>query len=160
MPIDTTTIDSLEKIYQVRLKREERGYEQQILRVQKCIEEVQNVISEVLILTENLKANRDYMRDVSAYSDPEKMLKALKYKDQLEYDLERQNFYRTLAEDEFVTQQSLLHERLSAIRKYKTRIEYLHKLAKKYQIAVEMREELAQEEVILNVRKAEGLAYV
>lgn len=160
MQTKLSTLANLEKVYRYKQKIAERSYAEQKAVVQKCIEELVEITEAILLLTTKRANNNEYMRDEDVSSDPVKMVKALKYKEQLEYDTERQVFYQSMAEEELVAQQAVLRDRLAAIEKFKVKIENVHKLVKKDRIKRQGQEEVLQEEVHTQSGQFQVGAYV
>lgn len=152
-------LNQLDKVYVYKLRvAEKRVVEQQAVVAQAAAELV-NILTSLHSMHSKLAGNSAYMRDEAVSSDPVKMVKALNYKSQVEYDLAREDYFRGMAEDELQTQQHELHQRRKAIEKYKIRRESLEKKVKKISILKQSDDELSQEEDFLQNYRSGGTAY-
>jgi len=143
----------LNKIYLYKKKLAEKAFEEQKVVVAASAAELLEITLSIASFNSNLANNNLYMEKEGVHSDASKMVRALNYKKQIDYDLERENFYRSLAEEDLHTQQLELKKRGAAIEKYKIKMDSLVKLEQRRKIKSIAREELAQEEMFYDGRQ-------
>ena len=143
---DTKKWHELGRIYQYKLRLAETEYAKQKQVVEAfrlALKEVTDVIDSLYHQVTN---NNEYMSRTDVSSDPEKIVRALKFREQLEYDLERQNFYKSMAEEELESQLQALTDCVSAITKIQAKIENVTRIGKSLRRALIVKEDNQAEE--------------
>lgn len=153
------SLDQLVRIYRYRQIVAQQRYNDQKEIVDKCLAELTEIMQAVVSLQQKSVANKEYRRDGKNNSDALKMVNALKYQSQIEYDLERENFYLSLAQDELVMQEVKLNNILAEIDKMSVKIESLAELKQKHIRAAEISDEVTREDDYLQTLKANGGAH-
>lgn len=141
-----TSLRQLDKIYLHKCKIAERLFLQQQLVVAQCAAELADITASVLSFRTLLISNSVYMTDESACTNAKKMMRALKYKEQIDYDIEREEYFRVLAEEELQAQRIALDRRRFAIEKIRIRRETLADKIRKILILKESFNEIEQED--------------
>lgn len=156
MNTNSQSLQQLVKIYGFRQIAARRRYDDQKKVVNNCLQELADISQSVARLHEGKSANSQYMRGANISSDAQKMVSALKYQSQIEYDLERESFYLSMAQDELQTQQARLDSILAEIEKFSAKIESVSRIERRHKNAVAARDELAREDDYLQILNSNG----
>jgi hypothetical protein len=137
---------NLQLIFSYKLKIARRAHAEQMRVVNEGVEALAREVAELNKLKNTLAVNSEYMQQDDVSSHPDKMLRAIKYKEQIDYDIERQSFYTSMAQDELANQNSILSQRLAAIQKLEAKLENITRLTKRSLSYKELIEEAELEE--------------
>lgn len=146
MIADIKSLKKLEKIYSFKKLVAEREFEDQRKVVEKSALEVLDITESVFRLESAQKSNSAYMRQEAVCCDAEKMVAALKYKEQIQYDVDRESYFLRLAQADLEAQKLELRRRRSVIQKLDVKSDAVKKNAKKIHLSNAVLEELSQEE--------------
>lgn len=146
MKIDLFSLKQLDIYYHYKLIVAERLLDQQFAVVAEKHAELEEIYMSLSSLQSRLSDNSTYMRDKSVSSDANKMVMAFNYKAQIEYDMDREQYFRMLAEEEMRAQQTELNKRKKEVQKTKIRIKEVSKKVSIIHQKQQIQEELLQEE--------------
>ena len=154
---DSKKWNALERIYQYKLRLAETDYSTQKEVVETSRSALKEVTDAIDQLSNEVTSNNNYMNNKDVSTNPEKIVRALKYREQLEYDLERQNFYKLMAEEELETQLQALTVCVSAITKLQAKIENVIRIGKTLRTALLAKEDNQEDENTNLVRPNQSL---
>ncbi len=146
MDCNIHSLQQLAAVYQYKLRVARREFEQQRGLVEQSKAELTDVTAAVVRLEANLHDNATYMRVDEVCSNAVKMVFALKYKAQLEYDVDRESYFLELAEADVREQLQVLSDKRRLIEKFETKIKAVANIVKRVNRSIEVLEEISQEE--------------
>ena len=154
---DSKKWNELGRIYQYKLRLAETDYSKQkevVETSRSALKEVTDVIDQ---LSNEVASNNTFMQNKDVSTNPDKIVRALRYREQLEYDLERQNFYKHMAEEELETQLQALTVCISAITKLQAKIRNVNRIGKTLRTALLVKEDNQEDENTTLVRPNQSL---
>ena len=146
MKNDIHSLKQMLQVYKFKKKVAERRFAEQKKVVEKSAIELADIGASLMTLESGLASNSAHMRESSVCSDAVKMVHALKYKSQIEYDIARESYFLGLAQHDFLTHNAELDSRRSAIQRITVKIDAVANMEKRCNQARLNLAELSQEE--------------
>lgn len=133
-----------------------------IVDQQKVVEQARRSLvtaqAAVANLNRQLDENRDYRLQNTVQADPAKICAAISHRKQLDYEMERESYYESLAEEELKDQLLRLKQCRQALEKIKTKLETAENLRKKQIARVDyIRQDALEEETVNLMRQGAWL---
>lgn len=143
---DNQALKRLNDIYRYKKKNVERLFQQQKAVVATSMAELEEVTGSVNEIKNKLTENASYMREESVCSNAVRMVKALKYRSLIEYDLEREEYYLVVATEELDVQLQELNRRRAETEKMSVKIDNVRNMLARTKVVQQTIDELQQED--------------
>ena len=114
--INKTRASTLQRLYRLKILRAERRLSVQMEAVKAAENSYVAILQTVTALRTDLLDNREFRQRSDVCADPRKTVEALRYREHIEYNLERETYYLQMAEDELASQQAELTSRKRALQ--------------------------------------------
>ena len=132
LPINSVRANTLQRLYQVKILRAERRVSEQQTAVANAETALIEATASVSALQLDLLKNSEFRNQRDVCSDPRKIVEVLRYREHIEYNLERETYYLHMAEDELADEREELIRRRQALEKIRAKQDASNNLIKKH----------------------------